>query len=251
MPAQNLAMSLNGCSLWRRIGAVALLTFGVGARAGESLPALVEGPHFGPGWKVATLPHQTKAVTRFSVERVDGKSAVQLQAESSYGNLVRVLPGIVPPARLRWSWRLQNPNPGTDLRQKSGDDLPARVCLSFDLAPDRLPFVERQKLLLARGYAGEALPAATLCWVWGAREAVGALFDSPFTRRLRYLVLRNAGDPLATWLDEGRDIAADFKRAFGDEASELPPLVLVGIGADADNTGAHTVAQIADLRFAD
>ena len=243
------------CSGWLRSGAVALLIVGAGVGAeaspAEPLPPLIEGGHLGAGWTIGTLPHQTKAVTRFSVDRVDGRSAVQLQAEASYGNLVRVLPGSAAPARLRWSWRLQQPNPGTDLRQKSGDDLAARVCLSFDLPLDRLGFAERQKLRIAREISGEVLPSATLCWVWGAREAVGTLFDSPFTRRLRYLVVRNAGDPLATWLDENRDIAADFKRAFGDEASELPPLILVGIGADADNTGASTVSQIADLRFAD
>ena len=235
-------------------GAAALLMAGTCAWAAEplpALPALTEGSQIGAGWTVATLPRQTKPVTRFSAWLVDGRSAVQLQAEASYGNLVRVLDGIQPPKRLRWSWRLQQPNPATDLSRKAGDDAPAKVCLSFALPLSRLGFIERQKLRMARDISGQALPVETLCWVWGRSEAVGALIDSPFSRRLRYLVLRNAESPLTTWLDEDRDIAVDFLRALGDEAAVTPPLVLVGIGADADNTGGRSVAQVADLRFAD
>jgi len=88
-----------------------------------------------------------------------------------------------------------------------------------------------------------------MCWVWGRIEARGALIDSPYTRRVRYIVLRNAADNLDTWFDETRDIAADFRRAFGDEAQALPPLVAVLIGGDADNTHQQTQAHVSDLRF--
>lgn len=222
-----------------------------GAQAAVGLPPLTDGGRIGAGWAVATLPQQSKPVTRFSAERLDGRNAVRLQAAGSYGNLVRVLPAIAAPARLRWSWRLQQPNPAIDLRRKSGDDVPAKVCLSFELPLAQIGFIERQKLRMARDISGQALPAATLCWVWAGREAVGAVLDNVYSRRLRYVVLRSADDALATWVDEDRDIAADFLRAFGDEASVVPPLVLVGIGADADNTGGKSVAQVADLRFAD
>ncbi len=231
--------------LWAAFGACSV------AGAAEVLPPLTDAGHIGGGWSVATLPQQSKPVTRFSAVQVDGRAAVRLQADASYGNLVRVLPDVAAPARLRWSWRLQRANPAVDLRRKAGDDVPAKVCLSFDLPLEQLSFMERQKMRLARDFSGQALPAATLCWVWGEHEAVGALIDNAYSRRLRYLVLRNAGDPLSSWLEEDRDVAADFLRAFGDESTVVPPLVLVGIGADADNTGGKSVAQVADLRFAD
>ena len=40
---------------------------------------------------------------------------------------------------------------------------------------------------------------------------------------------------------------ADFVRAFGDESKEVPPLIGVAVGADADNTGLHTVAYVSDV----
>lgn len=56
-----------------------------------------------------------------------------------------------------------------------------------------------------------------------------------------------AGTPLASWHTERRDLAADFLRLFGDEATEVPPLVGVGIGADADSTQTRSLSYIADL----
>ncbi len=225
------------------------LAAGTTGAMAQSLPPLTDGDHFGPGWRVVTLPRQSKPATRFIPERIDGRAAVQLLAEGSYGNLVLNLPGIQAPERLRWSWRLQQPNPGTDLRVKSGDDVAAKVCLSFDLPLSQIGFGERQLLRMARAATGEPLPAATLCWAWGGREAVGSVVENPYSRRLRTVVLRNGDSPLMQWLAEDRDIAADFKRAFGDETDTVPTLVAAGIGADADDTGGRSVADIADLRF--
>jgi hypothetical protein len=223
------------------------------ATAAAVLAPLVAGPadapQLGAGWRVATLPRQSKPVTRFVAERVGERSAVRIDAAESYGNLAFDLPAAEAPRQLRWSWRVHVANGATDLRSKAGDDTPAKVCLSFDLPLEQVPFGERTLLRLFRASAGENLPAATLCWVWGRTEPRGALIDSPFTRRVRTIVLRNAADSLDTWFDETRDVAADFRRAFGDEAQTLPPLVAVLIGGDADNTHQQTQAHVADLRF--
>jgi len=143
---------------------------------------------------VATLPRQTKPVTRFVAERVGERAAVRIGADESYGNLAFDLPGAEVSRLLHGSWRTRLPNSATALRSKAGDDTPAKVCLSFDLPLEQVPFGERTLLRLFRVNAGENLPAATLCWVSGRVEARGALLDSPFTRRVRTIVLRNAAD---------------------------------------------------------
>jgi hypothetical protein len=88
-----------------------------------------------------------------------------------------------------------------------------------------------------------------LCWVWGGREPRVSFVDNDFTRRVRYVVLRNAADPAGTWFDESRDVAADFQRTFGDESAVLPPVIAVLVGGDADNTGMHSIAHVGSLRF--
>ncbi len=228
---------------------LALLVQWHGGAWAQPAPLVTGGAALGPGWRVAGLPRQAAPLTRYGVAEIDGRAAVRLTASASYGNLVFDLPGQPAPARLRWSWRMDQPNPAVDLARKEGDDAAAKVCLAFELPLERVPFVERQVLRLARSRTGEALPAATLCWVWGRAEAREAVIANPYSRRVRVIVLRNEGDASGRWFDEDRDVAADWRRAFGDESAEVPPLAAAIVAADADNTGATSVAHVAGLRF--
>jgi hypothetical protein len=119
----------------------------------------------------------------------------------------------------------------------------------YDLPLDALPFWERQKMRLARSLSGEALPAATLCYVWDPTLPAGTLLPNAYTPRLRWIVLRGQGEALGTWQEERRDLRADFLRAFGDEAREPPPLAALAVGADADNTGGRSIGRVTEPRL--
>lgn len=211
-------------------------------------------------WQPLGLPGQQAPATRFSLVEADGRRVLQVEARGSYGNLVQALAdgpaGAAPPAAaaarwLSWRWRLLLPNPAADLRRRSGDDAALKVCALFDLPLAQVPFAERQLLRLARARSGEPLPAATLCYVWDARLAAGTALDNAYTRRLRWLVLRGPADGPQPWADEQRDLHADLRRAFGDELGDgpLPPLRAIAVGADADNSGGHSLGQIDALQL--
>jgi hypothetical protein len=209
------------------------------AASGSSTPAAP--------WAVVGLPHQSKPFTRFSVVDIDGLRALRVEAESSYGNLVHPLHRTLASAHLAWQWRIDEPNPRADLHERQGDDTALKVCVMWDLPLERVPFLERQLLRAARSRSDVELPGATVCYVWDATLPAGTHLDSPFTRRLRYLVLRSGQDALHRWTGERRDVAADFLALFGDEADGLPPLAGIAVGADADNTHAHSVGHVATL----
>jgi hypothetical protein len=205
-------------------------------------------PTLGPGWRLLTLPQQKPPVTQLGAELLDGRPALRIDARASYGNLALALDG-PGPAQVRWSWRVDRPNPAADVKTKPGDDSPAKVCLAFDLPLERVPFFERELLRFARTRSPEPLPAATLCWVWGHAEAVGSMVPNPYTKRVRVIVLRNRANATGRWFDEQRDVAADFRAAFGDESPQVPPVTAVLVGGDADNTGAQSLAFVAGLQF--
>lgn len=207
---------------------------GAGAGAEPPLP-----------WRVVGLPQQTLPLTRFAVVDLDGRRALRVESIGAYGNLVHPVDGGV--GTLSWQWRVDRSVVGADLRLKSGDDTALKVCAMFDLPLDALPFWERQKLRLARSLSGEALPAATLCYVWDPSLPAGTLLPNAYTARLRWLVLQGQGRALGAWQAERRDLQADFRRAFGDEAKTLPPLTAIVVGADADNTGGRSLGFVADL----
>jgi hypothetical protein len=199
-------------------------------------------------WRAALLPGQKKPQTHFELVELDGVRVLKVEANASYGNLLHPLVGTKTEAHtLAWRWRLERAVQGADLRQKSGDDTAVKLCVLFDHAIARVPFMERQLLRMARAQAGEDLPAATLCYVWDAALATGTVLHNAYTHRLRWLVLQGSGSAPGEWHKEQRDLRADFLLAFGDEAQTMPPISAVLVGADADNTGGHSLAYVADL----
>ncbi|MGD9833808.1 MAG: DUF3047 domain-containing protein [Piscinibacter sp.] len=231
-----------------RSPALFLLTFAL-------LPAAVSAQLLAPlagagggiqsAWREAKLPQQKFPATRYAIETVDGRPALRMDAEGSYGNLVHELRTEAQGLTLAWRWRVDRFAEGADLRNKQGDDNAAKVCVFFDLPLARVPFLERQLLRLARSKSGEDLPAATVCYVWDRQIAAGSAVPNPYSRRMRYLVLRSA--ETGRWHEERRDVAADFLKLFGDEADAAPAVIGAAVGADADNTGGRSLAFVADL----
>lgn len=195
-------------------------------------------------WREAKLPQQKFPPTRYAIETVDGRPALRMDADGSYGNLVHELRTEAQGLTLSWRWRVDRFAEEADLRRKEGDDNAAKVCVFFDLSLERVPFVERQLLRLARSKTGENLPAATVCYVWDRQVAAGSAVPNPYSRRMRYLVLRSA--ETGRWHEEKRDVAADFLKLFGDESSSVPAVIGIAVGADADNTKGRSLAFVAD-----
>jgi hypothetical protein len=198
-------------------------------------------------WKVVGLPQQTKPFTRFSVVDVDGKRAVKIEADLSYGNLVHAVKDVAAPAHLAWQWRIEKPLETADLHEKHGDDTAVKVCVFFDLPMDNVPFADRQLLRFARSKTTDPVPTATVCYVWDAKLATGTTLDNAFTRRMRYIVLESGTDRLNKWVAEKRDVGADFMKVFSDESKVVPPIVGIAVGADSDNTQSHSVSYVSAI----
>lgn len=222
------------------------------ARAADVEPGLIR-PFAGAGstpaapWRVIGLPNQTKPFTRFSITELDGHKALRVEADSSYGNLVHTLRAEAGGAHLAWQWRVDELNDAADIQTRKGEDIALKVCTLWDLPLERMSFGDRQSLRFLRSRTEDPVPGATVCYIWDAHLPAGTQLDSPYTRRLRYIVLRSGAERLHRWTAEKRDIAADFLKLFGDESHELPPLIGVAVGADADNTHGHSLAHAADL----
>jgi hypothetical protein len=198
-------------------------------------------------WTFAGLPHQTKPATRFDVVEFDGVRALRVDADRSFGNLVYPLPAGTHAGTLVWRSRIERPTLGADITQRSGEDMALRVCASFEMPMARVPYVERQLLRLAQAASDVRLPTALLCYVADDTLPVGTLVVSPFTRRMRSIVVAHADT--GQWVSEQHDLGADFLRVFGDESASVPALGAIVVGADADNTQSHSVAYLSALQL--
>jgi hypothetical protein len=200
-------------------------------------------------WKVYPFPGSEKPLSRFDIATLDGERVLRVVAEKSYGTLQHDLPRLAvgPGSKLSWRWRLDQPLREADLRHKKGDDTPLKVCALFDMPVKNLGLFERSFLHAARSMSGQYIPAATLCYVWDHKLPVNTELPNAFTRRVRYVVLTSGDSQLKFWLKQERDLAQDFRRAFGEETDTIPPLIGLAIGADADNTAGSSLGYVGDL----
>lgn len=206
-----------------------------------------------PPWRAVGLPKGKAPLTRMDIATLDGERVLRLASDKSYGTLSHALPSLAlgPQAILRWKWRLDQGLPAADLRRKDGDDSPLRVCAMFDLPLDNLGLMDRSLMRIARSTSGEALPAATLCYVWDHQLPAGIELANAYTRRVRFIVLNSGAGQPGAWVTNERALAADFLRVFKDDvgadATRVPPLLAIVVGADSDNTGGASLGYIGDM----
>lgn len=137
-----------------------------------------------------------------------------------------------------WSWQVSQSVPPTDLARKGGDDRNLALYFVF------LPEAEAERVAGSR--VTELLSndaVRVLVYVWGGEHARGAVLDSPYLgARGKTVVLRGAGTGEAR---ESVDLAADYARAFGGQATSLVGLAVSG---DSDDTDSAIRARIMGLQ---
>ena len=224
---------------------------------GRLAPLLTQQGELNPDWRFVGFPkkHADLPATRFEVATLSASQhALRVSTASSYGTLVHDWQGPAPGALL-WNWRLDMPLTGgkatPDLTTKQGDDAALKLCVSFDHPLERVPLLERTLLRLARSISGEALPAATVCYVWDSAQPAGLRGANPYTQRVRYISLRGTEAPLGQWLTERRRPEQDYLDLFKNEAPDnvVPQILAVVLGADSDNTASTSLGWFEHLRW--
>jgi hypothetical protein len=198
-------------------------------------------------WRFATLPR--KQPTKFSIVELGGAHVLKVEADDSYGNLVHGLHvEIGPHATLSWRWRVDQLVADADLKTKSGDDSPAKLCVFFAFDVAKLSLGERTRLSLAHSVSGEEVPSESLCYVWDNKLPVDTGLANAFTKRIRMIVLQSGDAKLGQWVTQKREIVADYQRLFGDESDgKVPEVIGVAVSADADNTHQHALSYFGDV----
>ncbi len=202
-------------------------------------------------WRVIGLPERySKPLTQFDMVEQNGSRVLRVLAEKSWGTLAH---GYTPAhpislqTTLKWRWRLTEPLPQADLSRKAAEDAALKMCVSFDMPADAIPAGERALFKLVQFFSRDKLPTATLCYVWASKETIGQSLPSPVTNRVRYIVVANSNTPRTDWQAMERNLHADFFKAFGHEASAVPALAAIIIGADSDNTAATSSGFVGDV----
>ena len=167
--------------------------------------------------------------TDYRVVQVDGASALLADAREGGSGLARLIR--IDPERhpwLEWRWRVEA-EPGTDLKATSGASPLARLSLAFHGDVPKLDFEDRTKLRLAMLLTPKGLPYASLLYVWMLDVAAETVIRSPYTDRVRMIVVESGAQRIGQWVSVRRNVLEDYRRAFGEEAGDI-----VGVGLMTD-----------------
>ena len=197
------------------------------------------------GWQPYLLPH--KKAPEFVLVKEGDATVLRVRADAAAGTVAfetRIAPGAAP--MLAWRWKVDHSVAGADLARKAGDDFAARVYVFFDVPLASLPFGARTSIRIARLVYGGTVPTAALCYVWDNTHPVGSSAWSPYSDRVRTIVLQSGNARAGQWQAQARDVAADFRAAFGQPA---PAITGIAIGNDTDQTGESVTAWFGDFTF--
>lgn len=131
--------------------------------------------------------------------------------------------------QVSWAWRVDALQPSADIGVKGADDMGAAVIFVFG----NPSLFNRPK---------------TLIYVW-ANDAVeqGEIVPSPRSGKVKYVVLRAGETALGEWVDEMRDVVADFEAAFGQPP---PPFARrLCFFTDSDQTGEPGAARYGKVKL--
>lgn len=176
------------------------------------------------GWQAKVFAGET----RYALSSADGRPALRADSSAAASGLYRKVKidlGKTP--ILNWSWKIDHVLAGADERTRAGDDYPARVYVVFS---GGLAFWRTR----------------AINYVWSSGQPVGSRWPNAFTGNARMLAVESGADRAGAWIDERRDVRADYRRLFGEEPGNVDA---VAIMTDTDNTSAAATAWYGDIWF--
>ena len=192
-------------------------------------------------WAPYTLPG--KRSTHYTRDAV-GLRAEADSSASLYRRAVRVEPAEL--GRVEFSWLVPALIAGADLTLRDTEDAPVRVMLAFDGDHATLSARARRQFELAEALTGESPPYATLMYVWDNKAQLESVIPGGRSDRIRKIVVDSGPGHLGQWRQHLRQIADDYRHAFGEAPG---PLIGVALMTDSDATRSAVTVWYGEVRL--
>jgi hypothetical protein len=180
-----------------------------------------------PGWK----PYETPGGhPRYDFTIVDDGAhrALRMRSDNEHSTIAHELTvDLASTPVLTWWWKIVSFPAGADLRERVTSDATGHLCVIWPRFPEML----RSRLI---GY------------VWEPRAPADAIFTSKKTGTVTYIVLRSGREGVGAWVEERRDVAADYRRIYGGAPPNPPALAL---SIDTNDTRATAESLFGAIAF--
>lgn len=194
-------------------------------------------------WQLYTFPYpKIRKHTVYSIETNGSESVLRAKSADAASAIVHAkVFNVAEYPKARWRWKVSNIYRKGDSRAKAGDDYPIRIYLMFEYDPEKAGVGERAAYGLAKMRFGSYPPQSSLCYVWASKEEKDRIITSPYTDRVKMVLLRMGPKDVGTWQEEEVNILEDYRTAFG---TDPPVRARIAIMNDSDNTGESAVSWV-------
>ena len=180
-----------------------------------------------PGWRSYETPGGHPRYD-FTVVEDSGHRALELKSENEHSTIAREIDvDLAATPVLEWAWRVITQPAGADLTKRTTSDASGHV---FVVWP-RFPAMLRSRLI---GY------------IWDPVIPVDTIVPSPKTSLVSFVVARSGPRGLGQWSIERHDVAADYRRIYGEPA---PKPGAVALSIDTNDTRASAAARFGRIAF--
>jgi len=188
-----------------------------------------------------------KKNTVYRLENYQGKTVLSANSKTSASGLaVKLRPRQANNLWLQWEWKVLNPIANADNTDGYTDDAPLRILVAFDGNKSKLSLKEKMTFEMANLISGQEMPYATLMYIWSGKSPIDTIISNAHTSRIKMIVVDSGWDNLGQWHKHQRDLAADYKRAYGEVPGEVIGIALL---TDTDNTKSETRAIYGDIEL--
>ena len=221
----------------------------------DQLPAQEELPKFSAetpregmpnGWNFYRIaPYKKNTVYR--LEKYQGRTVLSADSKTSASGLaVKLRPRQANNLWLQWEWKAINAILNVDNANGPNDDAPLRILVAFNGNKSKLSLKEKLNFEMASLISGQEMPYATLMYIWSGNTPVDTIIPNAYTSRIKMIVVDSGWESLGEWHKHQRDLAADYKRAYGEAPGEVIGIALL---TDTDNTKSETRAFYGDIEL--
>ena len=206
-------------------------------KARDGMP---EGWHF---YRIA--PYKKNTVYR--LENYQGRTVLAANSKTSASGLaVKLRPRSAQNLWLQWEWKAVGAMPQADNADSQRDDAPLRLLVAFDGNKSRLSLKEKLTFEMANLISGQEMPYATVMYIWSGKNTANTILNNAHTSRVKMIVVDSGWDNLGEWRKHERDLAADYKLAYGETPGNVIGIALL---TDTDNTKSEVRALYGDIEL--
>jgi hypothetical protein len=194
----------------------------------EDWSGQVPGAHgVPPGWRSYETPGGHPRYDFTIVDEGD-RRALELKSTDDHSTVAKEIDvDLAATPILEWAWRIVQQPAGADLTRRATSDAGGHI---FVVWP-RFPAMLRSRLV---GY------------VWDPAIAAGVVVKSAKTSLVAFVVARSGPRGLGEWSIERHDVAADYRRIYGEGA---PKPGAVALSIDTNDTRASAAARFGRIAF--